>query len=190
MPPTDLLDQLAAADTSALRTILEHTLQRLIEAEATAYIGAEPGEHSATRTIYRNGHRPKTLDTRMGRLDLRIPEVRTGGFFPSLPEHRRRIERALLAVIQEAYVHGVSTRTVDDVGRPWAAATSPRARSAASAAHLVPPARGLDPNRGAGHRQPGAPRAGRRAPAPQSSALAAQYPVHLPAPGTGPLRRL
>ncbi len=115
MPPTDLLDQLAAADTDVLRTILEHTLQRLIEAEATAYIGAEPGEHSATRTTYRNGHRPKTLDTRMGRLDLQIPKVRTGSFFPSLLEPRRRIERALLAVIQEAYVHGVSTRKVDDV---------------------------------------------------------------------------
>ena len=115
MPPTDLLDQLAAADVDVLRTILEHTLQRLIEAEATAYIGAEPGEHSASRTTYRNGHRPRMLDTRVGRLDLQIPKVRTGSFFPSLLEPRRRIERALLAVIQEAYVHGVSTRKVDDV---------------------------------------------------------------------------
>ena len=70
MPPTDLLDQLAAADVDVLRTILEHTLQRLIEAEATAYIGAEPGEHSASRTTYRNGHRPRMLDTRVGRMDL------------------------------------------------------------------------------------------------------------------------
>src|ERR671927_536097 len=117
MPPTDLLDQLAAADTDVLRTILEHTLQRLIEAEATAYIGAESGEHSASRTTYRNGHRPRTLDTRVGRLDLQIPKVRTGSFFPSLLEPRRRIERALLAVIQEAYVHGVSTRKVDARGQ-------------------------------------------------------------------------
>ena len=115
MPPPELLDQLAAADADALRTILRHTLQQLIEAEATAYIGAEPGEHSASRTTYRNGHRPKMLDTRVGRLDLQIPKVRTGSFFPSLLEPRRRIERALLAVIQEAYVHGVSTRKVDDV---------------------------------------------------------------------------
>ena len=115
MPPTDLLDQLAAADVDVLRTILEHTLQQLIEAEATANIGAEPGEHSASRTTYRNGHRPRMLDTRVGRLDLQIPKVRTGSFYPSLLEPRRRIERALLAVIQEAYVHGVSTRKVDDV---------------------------------------------------------------------------
>jgi putative transposase len=115
MPPTDLLDQLAAADTDALRTILQHALQQLIETEASAYIGAEPGEHRDSRTTYRNGHRPKMLDTRVGRLDLHIPKVRTGSFFPSLLEPRRRIQRALLAVIQEAYVHGVSTRKVDDV---------------------------------------------------------------------------
>ena len=115
MPPAELLDQLAAADVDALRTLLQHTLQRLIEAEASAYIGAAPGEHSPTRTTYRNGHRARSLDTRVGRLDLEIPKVRTGSFFPSLLEPRRRIERALLAVIQEAYVHGVSTRKVDDL---------------------------------------------------------------------------
>src|ERR687883_1119398 len=115
MPPTDLLDQLAAVDADALRTILQHTLQQLIEAEATAYIGAESGEHSSTRTTSRNGHRSRVFDTRAGRLDLHIPKVRTGSFFPSLLEPRRRIERALLAVIQEAYVHGVSTRKVDDL---------------------------------------------------------------------------
>ena len=100
MPPPDLLDQLATADSDALRTLLQHALQQLIEAEASAYIGAAPGEHSTERTTYRNGHRPKTLDTRVGRLDLQIPKVRTGSFFPSLLEPRRRIERALLAVIQ------------------------------------------------------------------------------------------
>ena len=78
MPPPELLDQLAAVDTDALQAILQHTLQRLIEAEATAYIGAEPGEHNASRTTYRNGHRPRTLDTRVGRLDLQIPKVRAG----------------------------------------------------------------------------------------------------------------
>src|ERR671928_553454 len=115
MPPADLLDQLASADVDALRTILQHALQRLIEAEATAYIGAAPGEHTPERRTYRNGHRARPFDTRMGRLELQIPKVRTGSFFPSLLEPRRRIERALLAVIQEAYVHGVSTRKVDDL---------------------------------------------------------------------------
>src|ERR671928_1038673 len=115
MPPADLLDQLASADVDALRTILQHTVQRLIEAEATAYIGAAPGEHTPERRTYRNGHRTRPLDTRMGRLELQIPKLRTGSFFPSLLEPRRRIERALLAVIQEAYVHGLSTRKVDDL---------------------------------------------------------------------------
>src|SRR3954453_15018486 len=94
MPPTDLLDQLATADTDVLRTVMQHALQQLIEAEASAYIGAEPGEHSSARTTYRNGHRPKMLDTRVGRLDLQLPKLRTGSFFPSLLEPRRRIERA------------------------------------------------------------------------------------------------
>jgi putative transposase len=93
MPPTDLLDQLAAAGVDALRVILQHTLQRLIEAEASAYIGAEPGERSPMRTTYRNGHRSRVLDTRVGRLGLQIPKMRTGSFFPSLLEPRRRIER-------------------------------------------------------------------------------------------------
>src|ERR671933_1154725 len=75
---------------------LEHTSQRLIEADATASIGAEPGEHSSTPATHPNGHRPRTLDTRVGRLDLAIPPVRTGRFLPGLLEPRRRIEGALM----------------------------------------------------------------------------------------------
>jgi putative transposase len=115
MPPADLLDHLASADVDALQTILQQALQRLIEAEASAYIGAAPGERTPERRTYRNGHRARPFDTRLGRLDLQIPKLRTGSFFPSLLEPRRRIERALLAVIREAYVHGVSTRKVDDL---------------------------------------------------------------------------
>ena len=84
MPPAELLDQLAAADADVVRTVLQHALHQLIEAEASAYIGAESGEHSPTRTTYRNGHRSRAFDTRAGRLDLHIPKVRTGSFFPSL----------------------------------------------------------------------------------------------------------
>ena len=116
MTPDDLLGyDLAATDIDTLRLITMRALQRLIEAEATARIGASPSEQTEDRQTYRNGHRPKTFDTRVGRLELQIPKLRTGSFFPSLLEPRRRIERALLAVIQEAYVHGVSTRKVDDV---------------------------------------------------------------------------
>jgi putative transposase len=110
-----LLDHLAGADVDVLRTVCQHALQRLVELEATAVVGAAPYEQSPERTTYRNGHRPKTLDTRVGRLELQIPKLRSGSFFPSLLEPRRRIERALLAVVQEAYVHGVSTRKVDDL---------------------------------------------------------------------------
>jgi putative transposase len=110
-----LLDHLAGADVDVLRTVCQHALQRLVELEATAVVGAAPYEHSPDRTTYRNGHRPKTLDTRVGRLELQIPKLRNGSYFPSLLEPRRRIERALLAVVQEAYVHGVSTRKVDDL---------------------------------------------------------------------------
>ena len=115
MTPRELLDHLGSADIDGLRTIAEHALQRLIEVEATAHIGADHGERADSRVTQRNGYRPKTLDTRVGRLELQIPKVRTGSFFPSLLEPRRRIERALLAVVQEAYVHGVSTRKVDDL---------------------------------------------------------------------------
>ena len=110
-----LLDQLHGADTDLLRRVLEHAMQRLIEAEAAAQIGAGPHERASTRTTYRNGYRERILDTGSGRLELQIPKLRSGSFFPSLLEPRRRIDRALLAVVQEAYVLGISTRKVDDL---------------------------------------------------------------------------
>ncbi|MGV9995379.1 IS256 family transposase [Streptomyces sp. NPDC003374] len=113
-----LMESLRTADGIELvRVLAQRILQELIEAEATSFIGAEPGEHTETRTNLRNGHRGKTLTTQAGDLDLAIPKVRTGSFFPSLLERRRRIDRALYAVIVEAYVHGVSTRSVDDLVR-------------------------------------------------------------------------
>ncbi|MER5886444.1 IS256 family transposase [Streptomyces sp. NPDC001941] len=111
-----LLESLRTADGIELvRVLAQRILQELIEAEATARIGAEPGEHTETRMTWRNGHREKVLTTQAGDLDLAIPKVRTGSFFPSLLERRRRIDQALYAVIMEAYVHGVSTRSVDDL---------------------------------------------------------------------------
>ena len=114
MPPA-LLEQLQGADTDVLRRVLEHAMQRLIEVEAATQIGAGPHERSATRTTYRNGYRERILDTGSGRLELQIPKLRSGSFFPTLLEPRRRIDRALLAVVQEAYVLGISTRKVDDL---------------------------------------------------------------------------
>jgi hypothetical protein len=90
-------------------------LQRLIEAEAIATIGAGRYERTEGRAVHRNGHRPKTVSTTSGDIEIQIPKLRAGSFFPSLLERRRRIDRALHAVIMEAYVHGVSTRSVDDL---------------------------------------------------------------------------
>ena len=87
----------------------------MIEAELTSVIGAEPHERTDARTGQRNGHRPRVLSTTAGDLELRIPKLRVGSFFPSLLERRRRVDQALYAVIMEAYLHGVSTRKVDDL---------------------------------------------------------------------------
>jgi putative transposase len=111
-----LLDALRSSENGDLvGSLAERLLQELIEAEASAHIGAGPNERTETRTNQRNGHRPKTLTTAAGDLDLRIPKLRAGSFFPSLLERRRRIDRALFAVVMEAYLHGVSTRAVDDL---------------------------------------------------------------------------
>lgn len=113
---SELLAALKAGEmTDTIRTSLEWILQQLIEAEATAFIGAGPHERSDTRSTQRNGHRPRLLSTKAGDLELKIPKLREGSFFPSLLERRRRIDRALFAVVMEAYVHGISTRKVDDL---------------------------------------------------------------------------
>ncbi len=89
--------------------------QALIDAELTAVIGAGPWERSAERTGLRNGYRPRVLSTPAGDLELSIPKLRSGSFFPVLLERRRRVDQALFAVVMESYLHGVSTRKVDDL---------------------------------------------------------------------------
>ena len=91
--------------------------QALMETEVAGLIGAERHERTGERTAYRNGTRLRTWDTRVGTIELAIPKVKPGTYFPSLLQPRRRAEHALLAVVQEAYVHGVSTRKVDDLVR-------------------------------------------------------------------------
>jgi hypothetical protein len=87
----------------------------LIDAEASAVIGAAPFERSGDRITHCNGSRPRNLTTTAGDLGLKIPKLRQGSFFPVLLERRRRVDQALFAVVMKAYVHGVSTRTVDDL---------------------------------------------------------------------------
>jgi transposase-like protein len=115
---SELLDALrAGGDIDVIRRSVEIVLQALIEAEATEVIGARPHERSESRTNQRNGSRARLLSTKAGDVELAIPKLRRGSFFPSVLERRRRIDRALFAVVMEAYVHGVSTRKVDDLVR-------------------------------------------------------------------------
>src|SRR5215467_8358092 len=112
----ELLDALKAADADGVvRRALESVFQALIDAEATAAIGAGPHERTPARVTQRNGYRDRMLTTAAGDLELRIPKLRSGSFFPSLLERRRRIDQALFAVVMEAYVTGTSTRKVDDL---------------------------------------------------------------------------
>jgi putative transposase len=112
----ELTDVLRTADGGhVMRLMLSAMLQALVDAEATAHIGADPYEHTPTRTTQRNGTREKTVSTTAGDLMVKIPKLRAGSFFPSLLAPRRRIDVALYAVVMEAYVHGVSTRKVDDL---------------------------------------------------------------------------
>src|SRR5471030_2974952 len=112
----ELSDVLRTADGGqVMRLMLSAMLQALVDAEATAQIGADPYEHTPTRTTQRNGTREKTVSTTAGDLVVKIPKLRAGSFFPSILEPRRRIDVALYAVVMEAYVHGVSTRSVDDL---------------------------------------------------------------------------
>jgi len=102
-------------DGDVLREGIRVLSQALMESEVAGLIGAERHERTSERTAYRNGTRTRTWDTRVGTIELAIPKVRPGTYFPSLLHPRRRAEQALLAVVQEAYVHGVSTRKVDEL---------------------------------------------------------------------------
>jgi putative transposase len=120
----EVLEVLQAADVEdRIRQAATTIYQALIEAELTAVIGAGPHERTETRLAHRNGHRARTLSTTAGDLELRIPKLRIGSFFPSLLERRRRVDQALFAVVMEAYLHGVSTRKVDDLVKALGADT-------------------------------------------------------------------
>jgi putative transposase len=111
----DLLRKSQLEDADFLREGVRVLAQAAMELEVSQHVGAERYERSPDRRGERNGYRDRPWDTRAGTVELRVPRVRDGSFFPSLLEPRRRAERALVAVVQEAYVHGVSTRRVDDL---------------------------------------------------------------------------
>ena len=103
------------ADADLVREMLSFAAGRLMDAEVQARTGAAHGARDPERLVQRNGYRERAWDTRVGQIDLEIPRLRRGSYFPSFLEPRRTAEKALTAVIQEAYVHGVSTRAVDDL---------------------------------------------------------------------------
>ncbi len=104
-----------SSDADLLREMIGFTAQRLMALEMEGLTGAAPGERSPERINQRNGYRDRVWETRAGTVELHIPKLRKGSYFPAFLEPRRLAEKALSAVVQEAYVHGVSTRSVDDL---------------------------------------------------------------------------
>jgi putative transposase len=113
----ELLRKADGADIDFLREGVRTLAQALMEVEVSTQIGAERGQRTPERVTHRNGYRPRDWDTRVGTVELEVPRLRQGSYFPSILEPRRRAERALAAVVMQCYVEGVSTRRVDDVAR-------------------------------------------------------------------------
>jgi transposase-like protein len=103
------------SDATFLREMIGFAAERLMQLETEGLCGAAPGERTADRRNHRNGYRERDWETRAGTIELRIPKLRRGSYFPAFLEPRRMAEKALTAVVQEAYIQGVSTRSVDDL---------------------------------------------------------------------------
>jgi putative transposase len=110
-----LLGILAQQSDDVLADLMGRIAQAAIDAQFDEFVGAGQYERSADRNDHRNGSRSRTVDTRMGSIDLRIPRARDGNFVPPLVEHRKRSERALVAAVQEMFISGVSTRKIEKV---------------------------------------------------------------------------
>src|SRR5512144_1467550 len=119
MALTELAEK--GADIDVLRQMVQFMAQRLMELDVEGRCGAGYDEKSAERLNSRNGYRERSWDTRAGSVELKIPKLRQGSYFPEFLEPRRTAEKALTAVIQEAYVQGISTRSVDDLVRAMGA---------------------------------------------------------------------
>lgn len=113
MALAELLEK--GSDADLLREMVGFVAQRMMDLDVEGICGAEHGERSAERNNWRNGYRERAWETRSGTIPLKIPKLRRGSYFPGFLEPRRTAEKALTAVIQEAYVQGISTRSVDDL---------------------------------------------------------------------------
>jgi putative transposase len=113
----ELLSKAEGGDVDFLREGVRVLAQALMEVEVSGQIGATHSQRTPQRATYRNGYRPRDWDTRVGTVELQVPKLRQGSYFPSLLEPRRRAERALAAVVAQCYVEEVSTRRVDDIAR-------------------------------------------------------------------------
>jgi putative transposase len=111
------LKELATNLPGAMRTSVEHMIQQCMESEVSEQIGAKHQQRSAERESHRNGYRHRALDTQLGKLDIRIPRLRSGSYYPSFLEPRCRLHESLCAVVMEAYEQGISTRKIDDLAQ-------------------------------------------------------------------------
>ena len=128
----------AEPDVDTLREGVRVMTQALMELEVAQHLGAERYQRSSDRQGERNGYRDRTWDTRVGTLELRVPRVRDGSFFPGLLEPRKRAERALVATVREAYVQGVSTRRVDDLVKALGLDGISKSQGAPRRSHIYP----------------------------------------------------
>lgn len=122
----DLVEK--GADADLVRDMLAFAADRIMEAEAELAAGAAKGARSPLREAHRNGYRERDWDTWAGRIELALPRLRKGSHFPSFLEPRRTAEKALVAVVQEACVHGICTRAADDLVKALGAAGMPRSQ--------------------------------------------------------------
>src|SRR3954470_17600007 len=136
-PAVFLREQLATASPDLLREMVKTFADALMSAEADAVCGAAYGERSEERTNSRNGYRPRDWDTRAGTVELAIPKLRTGSYFPDwLLQHRRRAEQALVSVVATSYLLGVSTRRVEKLVEQLGVASLSKSQVSEMAAHL------------------------------------------------------
>ena len=135
MALVELIEQ--GADSDLVREMLAFAAERMMDLEIEAKTGVPCGSRSPDRLNHRNGYRERGWDTRAGRIDLAIPKLRKGSYFPSFLEPRRTAEKALAAVIQEAYLHGVSTRSVDDLVKAMGASGVSKSQVKSQVSRLV-----------------------------------------------------